>query len=116
MPEYLKENEHPLNQQSKKVLLLLKLKPQDTDLYLLQLLRECVDRNLVNLPGPYSAQSGLREFLDAFYTWSPERVQQVFEQDSGGNSVEVYPEGPANPGKFGQALIDQLDSRLTAAV
>jgi hypothetical protein len=87
MPEQLPQNSLPLNQQAKQALKMLKVSPDPDDLYLLELMRWCVAHKKVNLPEPHTAQSTLREFLDAFHTWDPKNIMQVFQEDSDGYPI-----------------------------
>ena len=117
MPEHIPENDLPLNQQAKQALKLLRQRPDASVLYVLQLLQWCVDHGKVDLPGPHVAQSVLREQLDTFHQWSPKGAMSVFLENSNQESVEIYPQRPVDdPVELTQALIDQLDSRLTAAL
>jgi len=116
MAEHIPENDLPLNVQAKQALKLAKADYDSSGLYLLQLIEWALDHGKVDLPGPHTAQNTLKEFVEAFWTWKKPRVMQVFLEDSDGNPVEVYPKGPLDPARFAQALIDQLDGRLTEAL
>jgi hypothetical protein len=116
MPERIKENSLPLNQLAKRALQSVKESPDSSDLYLLQLVWWALDKGKLSLDGPLSQQSTMREFLEAFPGWKPEIVMQVFLENSLQEPVEIYPPGPVNPVKLAEAALEQLHSRLTAAV
>ncbi|MFZ0051225.1 MAG: hypothetical protein WAK96_05580 [Desulfobaccales bacterium] len=109
-------NQRPLNQLAEEALRVLKVDPDPTNLYLLQLVRWCLDHGQMRLVGPSQAQYVLREHLDAFHGWSPEVVMELFEKNSAGDPVEIYPKGPVNPARLAEATLEQLDSRLSASV
>jgi hypothetical protein len=116
MSEQYPENNLRLNKLAKQALQLLKVAPDPTDLYLLQLVRWCLDYGKVHLEGPWQAQSVLKEFLDAFNSWSPRRVMEVFQNNDLGEPVDIYPPGPLDPAKLAGAALDQLHSRLAASL
>jgi hypothetical protein len=46
----------------------------------------------------------------------PARVMQVFQENSNQEPLEIYPPGPVSPTQLAAVALDQLHSRLTAAV
>lgn len=112
-----KENQKPLNQLAKQALQSVRVSPDPNGLYLLQLIEWALDHGKVQFNGPWQAFSTMKEYLDAFHTWSPARVMQVFEENDDGDPIEIYPlDEPADSAELVLSALDQLDSRLTAAV
>jgi|WetSurMetagenome_2_1015567.scaffolds.fasta_scaffold337909_2 hypothetical protein len=109
-----KENQKPLSQLAKQALRTLKVSPDPGGLYLLQLIEWCLDYGKVKLAGP--GTTVLKEYLEAFHTWSPARVMQVFLENDNGDPVEIYSPGPVDPVRLAEEALEQLHSRLTAAV
>ncbi len=107
-------NKLPLNQLAKAALRTLKVAPDPTDLYLLQLVRWCVDHGKVKFAGLVQKEVML-EHLEAFHGWSPEIVMQVFQENDLGEPEQIYPAGPVDPVELAEAALEQLHSRLTAA-
>jgi hypothetical protein len=111
-------NSLPLNQLAKEALKMLKESPDESDLYLLQLMRHCLSKGLVELDGPMSQRHIIKEHLDAFYTWKPALVMQVFLEHDDGDPIEIYqpdPGEPVDPIELVTEAFEQLHSRLTAA-
>ena len=105
MPEYLKENEHPVNQIAKKVL----KKPDSSLLYCFQAALEAVENQVVKL-----LQPDLLENLEALmYLWSPKEAMELLEGEH--NLLSDLPQKP-NLAQLASAILEQLHRRLSATM
>ena len=113
--------ERPLNQQAKQALLSVRESPESRDLYVLQLLDWALEKGKLKRPpdrwGPRLQHRWefLRATVEAMGTWSPENVMRVFEESAEGDAGVVAQPGPVNPVRLAEDLLDQLDSRISAA-
>ena len=107
MPEYLKENEHPVNQAAKKVL----KNPDPSLLYCLQAADEAIKTGKLKVRYPH-----LIENLEAFLAlWSPENALK-FLLGEGDQEHDLMSDFPKKPDllSLGSAVLEQLHSRLSA--
>ena len=108
MSEYLKENEHPVNQVAKKVL----KNPAPDVLYCFQAADEAIKTGLVKLDRriSYELQLNLEHLM---YVWNPQNAMKFLLGEH--NLLTDFPKKPNLLG-VGGAVLDQLHSRLTAEV
>ena len=108
MPEYLKENEHPVNQAAKKVL----KNPDPSMLYCLQAADESLKYGKIQLERQISYQ--LQENLEAFLAeWSPKNALNFLL--GGHDLLSEFPENP-NLEDIATVVLEHLHSRLSATL
>ena len=108
MPEYLSENKDPLNQLGKSYLLQLKLRPDQSVLYCLQLAEWGLD-NVVR-----ASDSRLRNTLESLKGWNQENAYRFLKL---AEDQEEYPPVPdlqsvEGPEDLAWRLLDPLDSKM----
>ena len=105
MPEYLKENEHPVNQAAKKVL----KKPERNQLYCLQAALKAVIDQKLELLNP-----DLQDHLELLlYQGKPKETMEFLEGEH--NLQSDLPEKP-DLAQLASVILEQLHSRLSATM
>jgi hypothetical protein len=111
------DNNSPINQVAKRVLLQLKLKPDQRELYLVQLLEWW--RKKTGRPKPESPAAEMWEMWDRLMARSPREIMRVFEEnqaDKGEPSglLELCTQGkPISAPNLAQEAWEQLDSWMS---
>lgn len=114
MSEYLKENEHPVNQVAKKVL----KNPAPDVLYCFQAADEVIKESLVKLDRriSYELQLNLEHLM---YVWNPKNAMKFLLVPEGEDwEHDLIGDMPKNPDleDVAVAVIEQLHDQLTAKV
>jgi len=116
MQEQLPENEHELNQLSKKLLKKVKQDPEPRMLYHLQLAKWGLESGKAE-----SLRNGLRENLESLlYEWSPKEAQKFLLQGDEESQEDLLAglekKYLNDPLYVSLALLEHLDSRLSATL
>lgn len=113
-------NQTPLNKLAQQALRQVKAAPEYIDpgeLYLLQLIQWALAKKKVTLVGPKAGMEFLRNTLEVMgWQWNPEAVMRVFEESDEGEPVSLLEPGPLDPVRLAEEAIEQLHSRLSAAI
>lgn len=111
--EFLKDNQDELNQLSKKLLKKVKEQPEPKWLYCLQLANWSLESGNIE-----ASNDLLPEHLDALLVdWSPENAWKFLSVNDSGDEEDLvsYAEGKKEA-PLNVAVLDQLDSRLSASM
>jgi hypothetical protein len=110
MRELIPENENQLNRESKKALIELKQKPDETSLYSLQLAQWSLANNLDDPDGRLTAT------LEEMTGWEPQNVVTFLEQNQETKEAEEpVPWGKVknNPAELADQILLSIHDKLT---